>query len=317
MADDRHLLFRRAIARPDAEIDLGHAALTVAEDEYPALKPETYLERLDRLAAAARDLSGENPSVYRLLAAINYVLFTQEGYRGDREDYYDPRNSFLNDVIDRRIGIPITLSVLYMEVARRVGLQLHGVGFPGHFLVKYTGNEGEFVIDPFDGGEVRTFDELQEKLDAVYGGKVPFRSDLLAPVSSRQIIFRMLNNLKAIYLKRENFRKALSVVERLVILDPTSAHEIRDRGLFYLKLEYFPQAMEDLESYLSLAPDAADAEEIRDQVENLKKGGREAALGTGCAGGCLRSFDKFLHCIEPESIYNAPILAFPVIVLGG
>ncbi|MGH7766946.1 MAG: SirB1 family protein, partial [Candidatus Binatia bacterium] len=234
-----------------------------------------YLERLDRLATTARDHSAGENTPYRLIACLNHVLFTQEGYRGNRDDYYDPRNSYLNDVIERCKGIPITLSVLYMEVARRAGLKLHGIGFPGHFLVKYVGEEGEIVqeivIDPFDQGEVRTLEELQEMLDRLYGGKVAFHPDFLAPVSNRDIIQRMLNNLKAIYLRQEDFPKALSVAERLVIIDPTSPQEIRDRGLLYLKLDRAPQAIDDLETYLRLAPDAADGEEIREHVAGLRR----------------------------------------------
>jgi len=270
MADERHRIFRRAVEIPDDRIDLGRAALAIAREEYPNLNADAHLSRLDQLAAAVRDRAAGENGPYRLLACLNYVLFTREGYRGNRDDYYDPKNSFLNDVIERRIGIPITLSVLYMEVARRVGLRLYGVGFPGHFLVKYSGDE-EIVIDPFDRGEVRTADELQELLDGLYIGKVVFQPDLLAPISNKQIIKRMLDNLKAIYARQGNYVKALSVAERLVILDPTSAPEIRDRGLLYLELEHFPQAIDDLETYLRLAPDAEDAEKLSAQVESLKK----------------------------------------------
>jgi regulator of sirC expression with transglutaminase-like and TPR domain len=275
MADDRHRIFRAAVELPDDEIDLGRAALAIAQEEYPTLDIQTYLERLDQLAATVRDRSAGENTPYRLIASLNYVLFTQEGYRGNRDDYYDPKNSFLNDVIERRIGIPIALSVLYMEVARRADLRLHGVGFPGHFLVKYAGDEGEIVpeivTDPFDKGEVRTTEELQKMLDRLYGGKVRLQPEFLSRVSNRQIVQRMLANLKAIYMRQENFLKAVSVVERLVILDPISADEIRDRGLLYLKLERFPEAVDDLETYLRLMPDAADAEEILEQVLALKE----------------------------------------------
>lgn len=272
MSDDGHRIFREAVELPDDKIDLARAALVIAQEEYPTLEIESYLARLDQLAAIVHYRSAGENNPYRLIASLNHVLFTQEGYRGNHDDYYDPRNSFLNDVIERRIGIPIALSVLYIEVARRAGLRLHGVGFPGHFLVKYSGNEEEIVIDPFDKGEVRTAEELQEMLDRLYGGKVRLQPEFLAPVSNRQIVQRMLANLKAIYLREETFLKAVSVVERMVILDPISAEEIRDRGLLYLKLERFPQAIDDLETYLRLAPDAADTDEIREQVVALKKG---------------------------------------------
>jgi regulator of sirC expression with transglutaminase-like and TPR domain len=271
MTDDGHRIFREAVETPDDKIDLARAALAIAQSEYPALRAETYLARLDQLAATASDRSAGENSPYRLIASINYVLFTEEGYRGNHDDYYDPRNSFLNEVIERRKGIPITLSVLYIEVARRVGLEVHGVGFPGHFLVKYVGQGEEIAIDPFDRGEVRTVAELQQILDGLYGDKVAFRPEFLSPVSNRQILHRILNNLKAIYLRREDFLKALSVAERLVILEPTSAPEIRDRGLLNLKLECFQQALDDLEAYLSLAPGAEDADEIGEQILALKK----------------------------------------------
>ncbi len=276
MGEDRHSAFRRAVEGPDDRIDLGRAALAIAEDEYPRLQPEVYLARVDALASRARDLSSGETGPYRLIAAVNYVLFTQEGFRGNRDDYYDPRNSFLNDVIERRLGIPITLSVLYMEVARRAGLELRGVGFPGHFLVEYAGAEeetGRVVIDAYDRGEVLWVEELQKILDGLYGaGKVAFRPEFLAPVTNRQILQRMLNNLKSIYLRKESLSPALSASERLVILDPGSAPEVRDRGLLYLKLDRFEQANADLEKYLELAPDAADAGDIREHLEELKKG---------------------------------------------
>ena len=275
MAEDRHKIFRAALAHPDDEIDLGRAALAIAREEYPSLQVEFCLARLEQLAATVRDRSAGENTPYRLIAALNHVLFTQEGYRGNRDDYYDPRNSFLNEVIERRIGIPITLSVLYMEIARRVGLKLYGIGFPGHFLVKYAGAEGEIVqeivIDPFAKGEVRTTEELQEMLDRLYGGKVRLQPEFLSRVSNRQIVQRMFANLKAIYMREENFIKAVSVVERLVILDPISADETRDRGLLYLKLERVSEAVDDLETYLRLMPDAADAEDILEQLQALKK----------------------------------------------
>jgi regulator of sirC expression with transglutaminase-like and TPR domain len=271
MAEERHRIFRAAVELPDDEIDIGRAALAIALEEYPTLDIQSDRDRLDQLAAVVRDRSAGEKGPYRLIACLNFVLFTQEGYRGNRDDYYDPRNSFLNDVIGRGIGIPIALSVLYMEVAHRAGLRLHGVGFPGHFLVKYAGDEGEIVVDPFDKGEVRTTEELQEMLDRLYGGKVRLQPEFLSRVSNRQIVQRMLANLKAIYVREENFLKAVSVVERLVILDPISADEIRDRGLLYLKLERFSEAVDDLETYLRLAPEAADAEEILEQVQTLKK----------------------------------------------
>jgi len=166
-------------------------------------------------------------------------------------------------------GGPGALSV--GAVARRVGLELEGVGFPGHFLVKYVGAEEEIIIDPFHQGEVRFTEELEEMLDGLYRGKLALRPEFLSPLSKKQILRRMLNNLKAIYLRQGDLLKDLSVVERLLILEPNSVSEIRDRGLLYVKLECFPQALQDLEAYLRLSAHADDAPEVRDQVVSLRK----------------------------------------------
>jgi len=265
------LNFSHAVKCQDNEIDLGRAALVIAQMEYPDLEVEPYLKRMDRLATVIKDLVGDEDSVFRLLACINIVLFKQEGFQGNRSNYYDPKNSFLNDLIDRKMGIPITLSVLYQEVARRAGLTLHGVGFPGHFLLKHIDHEEEIIIDPFNGGEVRSDAELQSLLDEIYPGKAVLKFEFLSPVSKRQILKRMLINLRGIYLHQGDFLRCLSVEERLVILEPNPVREYRDRGLLHLRLKNFPQALEDLETYLRLASDANDADEIREQVSSLKK----------------------------------------------
>ena len=265
------LNFSHAVKCQDNEIDLGRAALVIAQMEYPDLEVEPYLKRMDRLATVIKDLVGDEESVFRLLACINIVLFKQEGFQGNRSNYYDPKNSFLNDLIDRKMGIPITLSVLYQEVARRAGLTLHGVGFPGHFLLKHIDHEEEIIIDPFNGGEVRSDAELQSLLDEIYPGKAVLKFEFLSPVSKRQILKRMLINLRGIYLHQGDFLRCLSVEERLVILEPNPVREYRDRGLLHLRLKNFPQALEDLETYLRLASDANDADEIREQVSSLKK----------------------------------------------
>jgi regulator of sirC expression with transglutaminase-like and TPR domain len=199
------------------------------------------------------------------------VLFREHGFRGNRENYFDPRNSFLNEVLDRRMGIPISLSVLYMEVAQKIALPLQGVGFPGHFLVKYTGVKEEIVIDPFNHGEIRSRKHLQTMLNRLYGSKISFDPDFLTAVTKKQILRRMLNNLELIYLRENELTKGLSIVERLLVLDPTSAENIRDRGIIYLRLECFKQALEDLQRYLSLAPQAEDADAIRDEIAGLMR----------------------------------------------
>jgi regulator of sirC expression with transglutaminase-like and TPR domain len=271
MADDRYEDFRRAVGCPDPRVDLARAALAIASDDYDNLPADHYLSRIDALAVEVAERVGEESSVFRRIAGLNDVLFQRHGYRGNRAEYFDPKNSFLNEVMDRKKGIPITLSVLYMEVGQRVGLSLHGVGFPGHFLVKYSDDQQEIVIDPFNGGEVKSKAGLENLLRQLYGKEVPLHPDLLEPVTKKQIIRRMLNNLKSIYFRANDFAKVLSVVERLVILDPASAEDIRDRGAIYLQLECFRQALEDLRTYLRLVPDAEDAMAVKEHVVRLTK----------------------------------------------
>lgn len=269
---DPYLAFRQSVERPEEQIDLARAALTIACDDYPNLDISAYLARLDALAVDVSARTGGDAEVARLIAALNIVLFKEQGFRANRENYFDPKNSFLNDVLDRKTGIPITLSLVYMEVGQRVGLPLLGVGFPGHFLVKHSAANGaEIIIDPFNQGEVKSREDLAKLLAAQYGKKVTLQPEFLQAASKKQILKRMLNNLKVIYLRDDAFMKALPILERLVILDPAAADDIRDRGAIYLRLECFKQARDDFERYLNLAPDATDASAVREKLIELTK----------------------------------------------
>ncbi len=263
--------FARLVSRPETAIDLAEAALVIAQEEYPELEVARYLSCLDEMGAEVRARVAPAEDPHRLIAALGDYLFRDQGFHANTDDYYDPRNSFLNDVLDRRIGIPITLSTVYLEVGRRLGLRLHGVGMPGHFLVKYAGPDEEIVIDPFSGGALVSHAECQRILDRSYHGKVAFEPRFLATVGTRQILTRMLNNLKAIYFKKQGFAKALSVVERILILEPGSATEVRDRGLVLSQLKRYPEATADLERYLKLAPGAEDSEVICDHLRSLRQ----------------------------------------------
>jgi regulator of sirC expression with transglutaminase-like and TPR domain len=271
VSNDLYVAFREAIDCPEDQIDLGRATLAIATQEYPDLKIEDCLSQLDALGQAVELRIGEERNPYRVIAALNTVLFKEHGFQGNRAEYYDPKNSFLNDVITRKKGIPISLSVIYMEVARRVGLSLGGVGFPGHFLVKYHDAEIEILIDVFNEGEIRAREDLDQMLQQLYRGQVSYQPGFVAPLSKRDILRRMLNNLKWIYLEKGDPLKTLSVLDQLVILDPGSASEIRDRGLLYITLECYAQALEDLESYLRLAPGADDAPRIKAQIESVRQ----------------------------------------------
>src|SRR5438445_11102873 len=159
------------VARPEASVDLAEASLLIAGEEYPGLDPAPYLGRLDELGAHLRRRAGD-AGADALVPELNRLLFEEEGFRGNTVDYYDPRNSFLNDVLDRRTGIPISLSTVYMAVGRRAGVPVQGVGLPGHFVVRVTTAGGEALVDPFHDGAVLTLEDCQERLDRIYGGKV-------------------------------------------------------------------------------------------------------------------------------------------------
>jgi regulator of sirC expression with transglutaminase-like and TPR domain len=271
VAYDLYREFRQAIDPPEDKIDLGRAALTIALIDSPHLDIEAYLGRIDQLAAEVSRHCDARDDLYHALAALNHVLFDRHGFRGNIDDYYDPKNSFLNEVLERKIGIPITLSVLYMEVARRIGIDIQGVGLPGRFIVKCS-EEGEPIfIDPFDRGEIKLPEDLSRIIERIYQRKIPLRPEFLEPTSKRQIVKRMLANLKAIYLKNDRLVEALSILDHLIIADPAGAEDIRDRGAVYLRLECFAQARDDFETYLRLAPSARDATEVREQIGNLSK----------------------------------------------
>jgi regulator of sirC expression with transglutaminase-like and TPR domain len=271
VSNDLYVAFREAIDCPEDEIDLGRAAVAIATREYPDLKIDDCLSQLDELGQAVELRIGDEKNPYRIIAALNTVLFKELGFQGNRSEYYDPKNSYLNDVITRKKGIPISLSVIYMEVARRVGLSLAGVGFPGHFLVKYEDDAVEILIDVFNGGEIRAREDLERMLQQLYRGQVSYHAGFIAALGKRDILRRMLNNLKWIYLERGEPLKTLSVLDQLVILDPRSASEIRDRGLLYITLERYAPALEDLESYLRLAPGADDVEMVKEHIESVRQ----------------------------------------------
>jgi regulator of sirC expression with transglutaminase-like and TPR domain len=259
------------IARPDPEIDLAAGALLIAAEEYPQLRDAPYLRRLDLLAERVRDRLASETAPVLVLTELCRVLFQEEGFRGNAEAYYDPRNSFLNDVLDRRLGIPITLGIVALEVGWRVGLPLSGVNFPCHFLIRYEGEVARLLVDPFDGGRVRWEDEGQELLDRVYGGMVRMRDEFLVPASRVEILARVLTNLKGIYLNARDDRRALAAVDRILLLRPRSAVELRDRGLLLARAGRPDEAVADLERYLDFAPAAPDAQRVRSLIEDLSR----------------------------------------------
>ena len=248
----------------DEQIDLLAAAFAIARTEYPELNSAEQIHRVNQLAMRVKRLVRPAADPRDIVWALNYVLFEVESFRGNRDDYYDPRNSFLNDVLDRKLGIPITLSVLYMEVARRVGFPMSGVGMPGHFLLKYYDIDGrDTLIDVYENGRIVSAADCQGRLDQIYSGQVPLQPEFLQPVGRRQILTRVLNNLKSIYLNSRNFRKALPIVDLILTIYPRSPEDVKARALLRYSVGQLRGAVEDFEDYLKMSPEASDADDIR------------------------------------------------------
>jgi regulator of sirC expression with transglutaminase-like and TPR domain len=253
-------------AGEEADLDLARAALYLAAEEYPTLDADAYVARLDAMAHDAADLPLDTAPPLGRLLALNRYLFAEQGFTGNAHHYYDPRNSFLNEVLDRQMGIPITLSVVYLELGWRLELPLAGVGMPGHFLVGYYPEDGTRYVDVFNQGRLLTHDECVARLQAQFGNGFVVHDEHLAPVTKRQILTRMLTNLKQVYMQRQDLDRALAAVERILLLNPDQPGEVRDRGLIQYRRGALRDAHADLERYTQLVPDAHDAETVRRQM---------------------------------------------------
>ena len=263
--------FRRVLAEDSP--DLARAALTIARLEYEEIDPAPWLASLDALAGTIHERLSPNARVEERVAMINLCLFTEHKYRGNEKNYYDPRNSCLNAVLERKLGIPITLSLLYIEIGRRLGLDVEGVAFPGHFLVRVRCERGLVVLDPFNRGVTLTVTDVRSRLAQVHGfaqaGQAKL-SDVLAPASKREICVRILRNLKKIYMESGERDKAIGAISLILVADPDSATEWRDRGLLYREIEAYRAALTDLSRYLELTPDTQDIGAIRHLVVELR-----------------------------------------------
>ena len=259
--------------------ELAEAALIIAQIEYPRLDPSAYLAQLDRMGDAARRRierrTGDtgDASTLSCIKGLNAYLFDDEHFVGNRGSYEDPRNSCLNEVLDRRTGIPITLSLVYLEVAWRAGLPLHGVNFPGHFLVSVREDSGRsqdrLIVDPFHTGSLLSEHDCRLMLQKHVGSEVAFSTSLLAPATRQQIIVRMLLNLKRIYVHMRSFPQARDVTELLVAIAPSAISELRDHGLLAYHLNDFTSALRDLQTYLKIASMGEIDEEDREEHQQI------------------------------------------------
>jgi regulator of sirC expression with transglutaminase-like and TPR domain len=257
---------------------LAQAALVIARIEFPKLDPEPYLARLDALGESARQViarhaSDGDSSTLCCIKAVNEHLFEELKFAGNRDKYEDPRNSCLNEVLDRRTGIPITLAIVYLEVARRAGLQVEGVNFPGHFLLRCpeAGRDrgAGLILDPFHGGALLSEHDCRLLLQRHVGGEVAFSRSLLAPATRLQILVRMLLNLKRVYVQMRSFPQARDVTELLLAMTPSALSELRDRGLLAYHLNDVTGALRDLQTYLKLASMSEMDREARQEHEQI------------------------------------------------
>ena len=259
---------------PDEAIALDEASLLIARDEYPQLAAAHYLTRLDEHAHRLAELMHapvNRDEPLRRVAALNRYLFDEAGFVGEELDYYDPRNSYINEVLDRRRGIPISLSVIYLHLARSVNLAAEGVSFPGHFLVRLPVDDGILVLDPFHRGRSLGTEELRQRAWGVQTGERPDDEaliDMLEPTHNRGILVRMLRNLKSVYAEKEAWDKALRVADRLVVLN-AEATDYRDRGLLYRAIGADNAAARDLSRFLQMDPETAAEDSARELLTEL------------------------------------------------
>jgi regulator of sirC expression with transglutaminase-like and TPR domain len=257
---------------PDPALGLDRAALYLAGEACPDLEPQRYLDQLDTLAAQVRDQAGPTTEPEALVQALHRHLFDHLGFTGNPSDYYNPDNSYLNRVLESRVGIPIALSVVYLEVARRLGVACRGVGLPGHFVVGLEASG--LYLDPFHGGQLLSAGDCRRLVQDMFGPSVPWREEFLAPYTKRDILSRMLTNLKQLFLGNREYRRAVTILEQMALVTPGAPSLYRELGWCHLRLQQPRLALEHLARYLQLDPAAEDASLVRDQIQVL-----QAALG--------------------------------------
>lgn len=262
---------RQELQQPASRVNLARAALYIAMEEYPDLNVELYLQRLDRMAGELQQRLPQEPYPLKIIQAINQYLFEDLKFAGDTSVYYDPRNSFLNDVLDRRLGIPITLSLVYLELANRINFPMAGVGLPGHFLIRPTIEDMAIFVDPFNRGEILFTQDCQHRLKQLYGESARLSPHHLEGISPTAFITRMLVNLKLIYLQQRDVVRALRAIDWVLMIYPEAVSERRDRGLLHYQQGHLRAAQQDLERYLIERPEASDAYEIRQVLAQIDR----------------------------------------------
>ncbi len=261
--------FYQEVQKANGRINLAAAALYIAQEEYWDLDPKRYLERLDDMAADVRSRLPKNRYPLKVIQSINHYLFDELKFSGNERDYYSPDNSCLNCVMDRKLGIPITLSLVYLEIAHRLRFPMVGVGMPGHFLVRPVIDEMEVFVDPFNQGEILFVADCEAKFRQQHGPHTEWRLEFLSGMLPKAFLARMLMNLKWVYLKLEALDQAIATLDKLLILAPRQYQEVRDRGLLHYELQNYDLAKQDLEGYLRSHPRAPDSSQIQQILKRI------------------------------------------------
>lgn len=257
----------------DSEMTINHlleGALAIAWEEYPKMDLGHYREILEDMVRHLQPRIAKISYPLKIVQEINQYLFVEQNFCGNDNDYYNPRNSFITDVLERRLGIPLSLSIIYMVISDRLGFPIEGISFPGHFIIRPQHADLEIFIDPYNKGEILFPEDCANKLEQLYGQRIPLQPEYLEPVSIRRILDRLLNNLKLIYLRRREPSKALAAIERSLMLNPNVPTQWRDRGLICYQLERFTESRMDLENYLQHIPYAEDSQIIMQLLNEMK-----------------------------------------------
>ena len=263
--------FSKLASLPDEQIDLARGALLIAKTAYPDIDESYYLQRLNQMAAKVGTNGKAAKNTLDIIPRLNRLLFEEEKLYGNSENYYDPDNSFLNQVLDRKLGIPITLSLIYIEVARRLELDMRGIGLPGHFITALYHASGRIFIDPFYRGEIRTLDDCQEIVRKNLGNSGTYNPNWLEPVSRKEFLARMLRNLKLIYAQKNNDVMLFRMIHWILTLQPESPVELRERAMLYEAMGNPARAIEDWERFITNVSDIESEVKIRARIDYLTK----------------------------------------------
>jgi regulator of sirC expression with transglutaminase-like and TPR domain len=263
--------FVTMVKGPETDIELARVALLVAAEADPNVDVDGELMVLSRWADELRSRLDPSWNNLQKLARLRAFVFEDLGFRGDRTDYFSPSNSLLHEVLKRRLGIPLTLGIVMLELGWRVGIPFEGVGFPGHFLVRLPGEPGDLLLDPYRRGMTVHEEDCRHMLAETTGGKIQFDEHLIASVGKRDMIVRLLNNLKGAYLRAGKDALALTAVDRLLVIDPSDAGEVRDRGLLLYRMGQWSEALDCLNTYLEAMPHAGDRSTIERHVQALRQ----------------------------------------------